>query len=216
VVEGGVSEGFGKLKSMNMEFQINENSIETEFLRLAELLLWRSELVVNEAAFNFIEIEFYFYAEKHQDAFTHNHNESAGRWRFHNQGFDITLRGETGFGGILIRGVERNGKTFNGPRRVLFELMSHLNPVTKMNNAFGIQGKKETKSRIFRTFRHGLKNPISGLPCDRPDYYRNLECRFIVHPQSFDKSQFQGSEAIARGWKDSNLSYEFLGYNLKQ
>lgn len=200
-----------------MEFQINENCIDSEFVRLAELLLWQSELVVNKATFNFTEIEFYYYAEKiHQDAFTHEHKEDAGKWRFHNQGFDITLKGETGFGGILIRGVERDGEFLNGPRRFLFEIMSHLNPVSEMNNVFGIQRKKETKSRIFRTFRHGLKNPNSGLPCDWPEYYRNLDYRFIIHPQSFKKSQFQGSEAIARRFNDTELSYEFLGYHLKQ
>ncbi len=197
-------------------FQINEEKIEKEFIRLAESILLEKQLIVNEARFNFTEIEFYFYSKTHKDAFTHEHEMEAGKWRFHNQGFDITLRGENGFGGILIRGVEFAGKFTNGPRRVLFEVMQYLNGVTEVENKIGIIDKKKENQTIFKTFRHGLNEPSTNLPCDNPDYFKKAKYRFIIKPQSFDRKQFTGSEIIAKDFKNSDLSKEFLGYEIKQ
>jgi len=197
-------------------FQINEEKIEKEFVRLAESILLEKQLIVNEARFNFTEIEFYFYSKTHKDAFTHEHKMEAGKWRFHNQGFDITLRGENGFGGILIRGVEFAGKFTNGPRRVLFEVMQYLNGVTEVENKIGITDKKKENQTIFKTFRHGLNEPSTNLPCDNPDDFKNAKYRFIIKPQSFDRKQFTGSEIIAKDFKNNDLSKEFLGYEIKQ
>lgn len=203
-----------------MIYKINEIDIESEFERLANTILLEKELVVNDASFNFTEIEFYFYSENHQDAFTHTHGEDAGKWRFHNQGFDFTLKGDSGFGGILIRGVQiKNGQNdsfINGPRRVLFSIMKHLNNVNNPKNVFGIIDKQIDKLNIFKTFRKGLNNPISHLKSDNLDYFRTAKYRYIVNPQSFDKKQFSESEKIAKSFNNPNLSFEFLGYNLKQ
>jgi hypothetical protein len=197
-----------------MDFQIDETFILKEFDRLAEDLLFKSILIVNSERFNFTEIEFYYYNRDHQDAFTHEHSLPAGKWRFHNQGFDITLRGKTGFGGILIRGVK--GKEYvNGPRRVLFEVMSHLNPVSVINNNIGIQEVNEKKGQLFKTFRHGLGKSDPKLECDDIEYFRNAPYRYLVNPKNFNKSQFSGAEKIARGFKDPKLAFEFLGYHLK-
>ncbi|EPR71675.1 hypothetical protein [Cyclobacterium qasimii] len=201
-----------------MKFQIDEKNIENEFERIAAQILLEKVLVVNDVHFNFTEIEFYYYSKNHQDAFTHKHSEPAGKWRFHNQGFDITLRGENGFGGILIRGVERvstEGNTYiNGPRRVLFSIMKNLNEVGNLNNNFGITDKRKDHLTIFRTFRQGLNNAIPSLACERTDYFKNKDYRFIVNPQSFDKKQFSGSEMIAKKFNNKDLSKEFLGYVL--
>ena len=193
-----------------MIFQINEKNIEKEFDRLASLILLQKVLIVNDAHFNFTEIEFYYYSVNHKDAFTHKHDYPAGKWRFHNQGFDITLRGVSGFGGILIRGVEcvdvAENKFINGPRRVLFSIMKHLKSVDNPNNIFGIKDKDKDDLPIFKTFRHGL---------NKPDYFKNANYRYIIKPQSFDKKQFEGSEKIAKNFNDKDLSYQFLGYELK-
>jgi len=197
-------------------FQINDEKIEKEFARLAELILLEKQLIVNEAKFDFTEIEFYFYSKTHQDSFTHKHKMEAGKWRFHNQGFDITLKSKNGFGGILIRGVGLAGKFTNGPRRVLFEVMQYLNGVTDVENKIGIIDKKKENLTIFKTFRHGLNEPSTNLPCNNPDYFKKAKYRFIIKPQSFDKKQFTGSETIAKDFKNSELSKEFLGYEIKQ
>lgn len=196
-----------------MEFEINEINIDHEFERLSKLLLLEKVLVVNNEKIRFTEIEFYYYSKNHDDAFTHEHGSDAGKWRFHNQGFDITLKGESGFGGILIRGIEIGGKYFNGPRRVLFEIMSHLNPVNQIDNKFGLVNNEiKLDLPIFRTFRHGLNTPNSNLTCKNPAYFIGTNYRFLVDPQKFDKKQFSGAEKIAVGFKNSEQSFKFLGY----
>ncbi len=203
-----------------MVFQINDRKIESEFDRLATLILLEKILVVNDAQFNFTEIEFYYYSPEHQDAFTHVHDVSAGKWRFHNQGFDITIKGDLGFGGILIRGVEYIDTSksifINGPRRVMFSIMEHLNNVDILNNRFGIADKEKDTLTIFKTFRQGLNKPNPKLDCDKPEYFKTACYRFIVNPQLFDRKQFSDSEKIAKGFNNKEMSNEFLGYDLKQ
>jgi len=212
---------FRPKKNRFSEFEIDEKNIEREFDRLASLLLLVKCIKVNNSRFRFTEIEFYFYCDNHQDAFTHEHNLPLKRWRFHNQGIDITLRSTTGFGGILIRGVERfnepentTSRFINGPRRVLFEITKYLNPIDHLMNEFGLEDSDKRELKIFKTFRHGLVSPSSSLMCSSPDYYREAKYRYIVNPQYFNKTQFSGAEEIARSFNDKQLSNEFLGYNL--
>ena len=195
-----------------MNFKINEDNINLEFIRLSNSFLLEKRLKVNDKVIRFTEIEFYLYSKNHDDGFTHKHDYNAGKWRFHNQGFDITLRSTSGFGCILIRGIEVDGKYINGPRRVIFEIMKYLKPVTEINNEFGIIHGKGLDLRVFRTFRHGLTQP--KLPCQYPELYKQAKYRFIVNPQEFDKKQFKGSEKIAKSFNDKKLSSEFLGYKL--
>jgi hypothetical protein len=201
-----------------MDFQINEEKkIVYEFKRLADIILLKKELIVNDKTYRFTEIEFYYYSKNHKDAFTHKHEYEAGKWRFHNQGLDITLKGKSGYGGILIRGIESNNTRFiNGPRRVMFEIMKHLNPVNQCNNTIGIKDGKYIKEEIFETIRHELNNPIQKNICDNPSKYKNANYRFIIKPQLFDKKQFSGAEKIARKFNNKDLSFQFLGYNLKK
>lgn len=197
-----------------MNFSIDENNIIDEFSRLASDMLTQQQLTVNGHQFRFTEIEFYYCCDKHPDGYTHEHDMKAGRWRFHNQGFDITLKGETGYGGILIRGVktrDRDDKTkfnyINGPRRVLFSVMKCLNPVDEPNNAFGIEVGDTVKEEIFKTFRHGL-----GAGGE----YFDAKYRFIFEPTKFDRKQFSGSEEIARSFDDEAMAERFLGYRLSE
>lgn len=76
-------------------FFIDETKIEYSFTSIAQTLLLNKSLKVNGAEYRFTEIEFYYYCENHKDGYTHVHSMEAGKWHFHNQGFDITLRGET-------------------------------------------------------------------------------------------------------------------------
>lgn len=198
-------------KIENMGFRINEKDIENEFIRIAEMLLLQKGFRVNNIIARFTEIEFYYHCPNHEDKFTHVHHFEEGKWRFHNQGFDITLKGDEGYGGILIRGVNIENKYVNGPRRVLFELMKSLNSVNKTLNHFGLVDCDKLNEKIFRTFRHGL-----GESLGNSEFYKNAEYRFIITPQKFIKTQFNGAEQIARNFKDKELSDEFLGYTIKK
>jgi len=199
-----------------MEFQINESIIQSEFERISDLLLLNKTLIVNEKRIRFTEIEIYYYTDSHQDAFAHDHDYKEGKWRFHNQGFDITLRGDTGFGGVLIRGIEIEGKYFNGPRRVVFELMRHFNPVDMPENRFGLIDNEKRNFEVFKTFRQGLNEPNSKLKCSDPEFFKVAKYRYIVDPRCFDRKQFSDSEKIADSFNDKEISYKFLGYTKKQ
>lgn len=213
-------EVYRPFKNRFVEFQLDENNIENEFKRLANLILLEKSLKINNTLFWFTEIEFYYYCDIHQDAFTHQHNESAKKWRFHNQGFDITLKGDSGFGGILIRGVEhddpikdKKDRFINGPRKVLFEIMKYLNPVDQPLNYFGLINSNKRDLQVFRAFRHGLNSPNPELKSDKPEFYKTVNYRFIVNPRM---NQFNDRERIARSFNDSKLSFDFLGYTLSQ
>ena len=204
------------------EFEVDENRLPNEFLRIADVLLLHKALNVNGTIIRFTEIEFYYYCPSHQDAFAHQHDQPAKQWRFHNQGFDFTLRGITGFGGILIRGIEvdasyESDKTVyvNGPRRVLFKTMSYLNAIDQPNNILGLVPTEKRDLRIFQTFRHGLNTPTTALPCGDIDHFKSAKYRFIVNAHLFDRKQFSGAEEIARNFDDKESAYDFLRYNLK-
>lgn len=203
-----------------MNFWIKETNIDLEFEKLANQLLLQEAFIVNSQRIRFTEIEFYYYSEKHKDAFTHSHEMDSGKWRLHNQGLDITLKGDSGFGGILIRGISIENRIlnktdyFNGPRRVLFEIMKHLNTVNEVKNDFGLIEIERSDLKIYKTFRHGLNTPNNELNTDEIEIFKNANYRFITNPREFKKNQFSDSEKIARSFNDKNLAFEFLGYKL--
>lgn len=199
-----------------MEFYLNESDLQSEFERISDMLLLCATLIVNDKKVRFTEVEIYYYCDNHQDAFTHNHDYQEGKWRFHNQGFDITLKGKTGFGGVLIRGIEIDGKYFNGPRRVVFELMRHFNPVEQLENKFGLVESEKRDLEKFRTFRQGINEPAPKLPCPTPEFFKVAKYRYIVEPTCFDKKQFIGAERIAMSFNDKETSHRFLGYSINQ
>ncbi len=110
-----------------VDLTIDIAQVEQSFDRIANDLIRYHALVVNGKVFRFTEIEFYYYHKPgHEDEYTHPHQRAAGEWRFHSQGFDLTLEGDekTKDGGILIRGLyaetsendEVSAAYVNGPR----------------------------------------------------------------------------------------------------
>lgn len=206
--------GKNNFNDSKLEFRINENEILDDFNRIAKLLLLQKRLKINNVIARFTEIEFYYYCQQHDDNFTHEHTLNEGRWRFHNQGIDITIKGNSGFGGILIRGIEINDEYINGPRRVLFKIMDFLNPVNEVLNNFGLIDGDILDFQIFQTYRHGLVSPSSKMPSQNSELFLNANYRYIVTPQNFSKKQFAGAEQIAQRFNDRDLSIKFLGYNI--
>lgn len=201
-----------------MNFFISEENIPLTFEAIAKQLISGYALVVNEAIFRFTELEFYYFSESHPDGFTHLHSEEAGKWRFHNSGLDITLRGSAGYGGILIRGIRRyqhkEESYINGPRRVLFEIGKYLNVVTAPDNSFGIRKSDRLDIELFQTYREGLGQPVQG--CPEPDKFREARYRFLIAPHNFQPGHLAGKEKIARSFNDPEQSLRFLKYELKQ
>lgn len=138
-----------------MNLEINNEKIEESFDRIAEEILTSKAIYVNDIEFRFTEIEFYYFHEKyHPDNYTHEHLRKPGEWRFHNQGLDITFRGdEKSDGGILIRGVLVDGEYINGPRKIVAKIFESFDEITK-NNSFTLKNIPKQTVEILKTFRH--------------------------------------------------------------
>lgn len=115
------------LLSRPQDFTIGATA-EAWFTRIAEVLLNRTVLVVNGASHRLIEIEFYYNITGHADDFAHSHPLQAlsGRWYFHRtgesyrggsfKGLDLALGDGVGYGGVLLRGLEKpDGTIIDGP-----------------------------------------------------------------------------------------------------
>jgi len=67
----------------------------------------------------------------------HNHNENAGKLRFHYSGVDITLRSknDNGYGGILIRGIMdlETNLSIAGPLKTVLEISKSFTSIFEKN-----------------------------------------------------------------------------------
>lgn len=180
-----------------MIFTVDKNNVESSFDRIAKDLLLRKSLFVNQVEIQFTEIEFYYYCQEvHEDNYTHRHMREAGQWRFHNQGIDITFKGdELSDGGILIRGISTNGRYVNGPLkslRVIFERFGDISARTEMFLADGENRNKE----IIKTSRH-LPNKVVH------DEFQLKPYRYLVDIEKLDlslvsKDQIKKSHSILK------------------
>lgn len=171
-----------------ISLEINNNSIEQSFDRIAKQILLEKALYVNDKVFRITEIEFYYFYEKlHEDNYTHKHNRAVGEWRFHNQGIDITFGcNNKSDGGILIRGILNddalpNEKYVNGPRKILMSIFEAFGRVDDKTTFVLKDGEKRNVS-IIKTFRH-LPNKIE---CSE---YHNKHYRYLVDLESLKISQ---------------------------
>lgn len=107
---------------------------------MAEQLLTRMELVIQGRSCRIIEVEFYYHGPGHFDPFTHCHPRQLThlQWYLHRQGnslrngsfkgLDLTIGNGTGYGGVLIRGLESpEGGLIEGPSRVVDHFLEILN-----------------------------------------------------------------------------------------
>jgi hypothetical protein len=143
-----------------MNLTIDNSKIQVSFDRIAQNLLMASVLCVNDVVFEITEIEFYyFYPVIHEDNYTHSHKYEAGKWRYHNQGLDITLLGnEIQDGGILIRGLKLGSEYINGPLKVVQKIYETFGVCTDVNRLFLNESPSNGK-KVFKSLRH-LPNKI--------------------------------------------------------
>lgn len=116
---------------------LDDNSTNTtseEFQNIAKKLFEEYQIKKGDTRYDFEEIEFYLYTEKHKD----NHHVypricEAGEWFVHYSGVDLTFQTlkednkVTQCGGILIRRVKKVGDKYEsvgGPLRCLMELFN--------------------------------------------------------------------------------------------
>lgn len=171
-----------------LDLTIDITRVEQSFDRIASDLIKNHALVVNDKAFRFTEIEFYYYHKPgHEDTYTHPHQRTAGEWRFHSQGFDLTLEGDkkTKDGGILIRGLygptseidEATASYVNGPRKVLVKLFEAFGSAFEPG-CIQLMEAAEWDVEVYKAFRH--------IPNKEIKEYHKSPYRYLVNIKNLD------------------------------
>lgn len=188
----------------------SSSSIKESIVQIAKEIITGKALKINGSIYSFIDVEFYFWHDLHQDGFakTVNHDRGVGELEMHRYGIDISLGDirDLGFGGILIRGlydiaanevVQKSAVT-----KTIFNKL-----VQGENNINIIDRKSERWEDIFATHRMHLG--------DGEKDFKEAQYRFLPKNKEIFKS-YNGKEAI---FKNSNLTGEevksLLGYALK-
>lgn len=137
----------------------NPNDASMEFQKIAKKLFEEYQIAKGNTRYDFEEIEFYLYTEKHKD---NNHVYprlcQAGEWFVHYSGVDLTFqtlledKKITQCGGILIRRIKKVGEeSVGGPLRCLMELFNgQEEPI--------LVKKQKQEIRFDATPRIGIKN----------------------------------------------------------
>jgi hypothetical protein len=131
------------MKRIEINFQ-SENDIQHQFKRVSELLFSKNVLIVNDAVYRLVDIEYYAYSGMFEDVYTHKNPQqlSNGKFYLHGSGMDITFGDGYNYGGILIRGIVKLKKQehaahympekyIDGPWLSASEIISQLNPITQ-------------------------------------------------------------------------------------
>jgi len=96
-----------------LKHELNSNSLSSKeliasrFDSVADHLLKKCLLTIDDRIYLLSEIEFYYYNDIHPDPFVHRHPNQlqTGPWYFHNVRQDLTFGKEGCCGGISIRGI---------------------------------------------------------------------------------------------------------------
>lgn len=138
---------------------LEDNDLPPKISDIAENLFANYQIAKGNTRYDFEEIEFYLYTEKHRD---NNHvyprDCEAGEWFVHYSGVDLTFqtlkedKKITQCGGILIRRIKKvGGESVGGPLRCLMELFNgQEEPI--------LVKKQKQEIRFEPTPRIGIKN----------------------------------------------------------
>lgn len=206
--------------------------LQKYFAEVADILLNKGKLVINETEYRLTEIEFYYNDwDKHKDIFAHKVEEvlESGTWRFHASGIDIVFEKEKKekneiYGGILLRAItlasntdEKKNKENDvyGPLKMRALLGSKLEDLrkfqgkmcTETEDIFWIDDEAAFEEQtIYSVPRFGL-NPKN----DKDEKFINKPYRFIIYPMK----EHKGKESIiAKYWNNPELFKKVFGYKL--
>ena len=171
---------------MEIDFTINEGKEEGDFKRIANDLLNKWVLKVEDALYRITELEFYYRnGEFHNDTYVHGHDlqKQKGKWYFHGSGLDLTFgEGET-HGGILIRAIYKinvgEEKYCYGPLNCILEIFSNLTSIYKPEMSFCLIPAVEDMFKIEKPIsapRVGLNPTLDPIMCSK-------NYRFLVMPK---------------------------------
>lgn len=168
--------------NMKTNFLRIEHETESEFERIADILMNEYAIQNQDSIYRLIEVEFYWTSTKHKDPSTYNRkhiNPKNGNWFFHYSGVDIALRNDkiNGYGGILIRSIYslEERKTYNGPMVCAMKLFSGTDVFTESIKTKVIE-KRFDRCSLQKRPRVGLGENAKIGGTDKLNY------RFQINP----------------------------------
>ncbi len=155
---------------------LRDDTFDTWFDVIAEHLLNRARLVAGGSPHRFTEVEFYYHAPDHPDAFAHRDplQKECGRWYFHRtggvlrggsfKGLDLTFGDGSAHGGVLIRGFEAaDGTLIDGPSLCVDRLLdcTGATSLAQLDRAVaGLSAWDEDSTLILRAEAAGEPRPL--------------------------------------------------------
>lgn len=193
--------------------------IDKIFDAIAKKLFNEYHIKKGDSIYDFLEIEFYYYDEKHEDIITYPRTIGKGKWFFHNSGMDISFESlcvkgfnkkseadNNFFGGILIRSLVKNGtEVITGPQKCTWELFDSFSAFEFCPDELPIIEHKPVgdKFDIYKTIRW---IPFKKEKAEN-DYEKNFEnfekhllkpYRYYIRHSIWKK--FKTSDYNARPW----------------
>ncbi|MDR1344562.1 MAG: hypothetical protein LBJ39_04325 [Tannerellaceae bacterium] len=180
---------------------VRTDALERRFDVIAKLLLQTYHIQKGTDAYDFLEVEFYYYTEEHKDVITYPRTSGAGKWFFHQSGVDITFESEHGkfYGGILVRSLLKNGEeVIAGPLKCKWNLFDAFDAfeVKEVEQPLIKRKKELTAKQIFKTRRQ--------IACDKEKAMK----RFRNNYDSFEKFLLSPYRYYVRDdkWKSYSVS----------
>ncbi len=194
----------------------DDDTLPAWFDAIARRLLCGCRLMVAGEAHRLTEVEMYYHGGRHLDPFSHREpiTKTTGLWYFHRthgvyrsgsfKGLDLTFGGAEAFGGILIRGVERdNGVLVDGPSLLVDYLLGRTvkatvaeldetidrRPAWDTDNPLQLRWLTEMDDRpILKTARVGLSLKRAGKS-DLPPRFLMRPYRYLTEPRRIGKGK---------------------------
>ena len=164
-----------KLLDIHQDASIEE--IQNRFHTLADKLFNEYEILAGKESYDFLEIEFYFTNEAHEDTDSYARKSAAGKWFFHEYGVDINFESdEFHYGGIYVRSLFNEKRLINGPSKVCDLLFNDIDidgetgtlPVVRKKAVFNsIIPRAIQRTDIYDTRKYRYYNSL--VPFERWD-----------------------------------------------
>ncbi len=145
--------------------RLNTVEIEERFEEIANLLLQEYQIKKGADMYDFLQIEFYYYAKEHEDVITYPRTIEAGKWFFHSSGVDLTFLskcenrdflesdgvGNDYFGGILIKAIKKNGKdVIEGHQKTSWELFDYFDAFEMKKEEYPLIIRKAKEEKVIK------------------------------------------------------------------
>lgn len=191
----------------------SESTIVESIDYLAKDLILNRAIKVNESIFSIIDVEVYFWHEKHKDEYARgvDHFKPFGEFEAHRYGIDLFLgnKAEIEFGGVLICGlIDTQSQIVIEKSSVIRTIFNQLNIG---GNSISIISHSNIANSLFRTKRLNL-----GKSDNDKKKFVDAKYKYLLKDcQIFKK--YKDKERI---FKESDLSeaeiQDLLGYKIKK